>query len=56
MWTVIVTALVLAVLVAFVWRQLVRHTPSPGRFTDAESRRQQRGSYWGEAGGGGGGA
>jgi hypothetical protein len=54
MWTVLVIGLVVVGLTAFVWRRQTRHSAVPGRFTDAESHLQQRGSYWGQSGMGGG--
>jgi hypothetical protein len=48
MWTILVLAIASVALVAFVWRQQLRHRPtSPGRSADPETHLQQHGKYWG---------
>lgn len=55
MWTFIIIALALAVLVAFTWGRQIRHKQvATGRSIDRESLLAQKGQYLGHGGMGGG--
>ena len=55
MWTYIIVALVIVVLVAYVWARQIRHKDAgTGKPMSRDDLLAQRGQYWGHGGGYGG--